>query len=118
MALLAHSHQFQIPVLLETHVTVDLQSELLALPQFLGLGSRPTRTFAVFGMDHSRAHAVWGKSFGKTMRIFLGDVLPHNSGKDLIGVGGLVKHILQSPLALRVAVTGDLHKNASTTASH
>jgi hypothetical protein len=93
-------------------MAVYLQGKLFASPQFLGFGARPTYAVAVAGVDHFRADLLRRKGQLKTMIIFSRHELPHNPREDPVGIGGFLEHIFESPLTLRIAITGNLHKNA------
>jgi hypothetical protein len=95
-------------------MTVDLQGKLFASPQLLGFGARPTNALAVFGVDHFCTNLVRGKGQLKTMIIFSRHELPHNAREEPGGIGGFLEHIFESPLTLRITITGNLHKNAVT----
>ena len=46
------------------------------------------------------------------MIILFGTYWPYYTCKDPIRIGSLLEHILERPLAFRIAIAGDLHEDA------
>src|SRR6185437_17067298 len=102
-----------VPAGREAHMTVDLQAIVFALPQRLAMVACPAGAEAVMRIERDGARLVgaWRGDEEAVLVLRLHE-LPAQADKDPFGRARLLEQVLHRPLALGVAVGGDVDEDA------